>query len=68
MSKEISEIRVDIAAKISSGLLSSQDPKTGWNLDTLAILSLKIADNIIYYSKLEKLPDLIPAPKQEENK
>jgi hypothetical protein len=44
-----------------SGLLASQNPEKGWNLDTLAILSLKIADNLLHFNKEEKLPELISA-------
>jgi hypothetical protein len=48
------------------GLLASQNPEKGWNLDTLAILSLKIADNLIHFSKEKKLPELISADSKKE--
>lgn len=54
--------RLTLAAQAVNGLLASQNPEKGWNLDTLAILSLKIADNILYYNSQEKLPDLISKP------
>lgn len=54
--------RLALAGQAVSGLLASQDPEKGWNLDTLAILSLKIADNILHYNSQEKLPDLISKP------
>lgn len=53
--------RLHIATQALTGLLSSQDPEKGWDLDTLAILSLKIADNLIRFSRMETLPDLLPA-------
>ena len=59
--------RLQIAAQVTQGLLASQNPEKGWNLDTLAILSLKIADNLIHFSSMEKLPELISAaPKKED--
>ena len=54
-------VRLQIATQAMGGLLASQNPEKGWNLDTLAILSLKIADNLIHFSKEEKLPELISA-------
>lgn len=59
--------RLQLAAQITQGLLASQNPEKGWNLDTLAILSLKIADNLIHFSSMEKLPELISATPQKEN-
>lgn len=59
--------RLQLAAQITQGLLASQNPEKGWNLDTLAILSLKIADNLIHFSEMEKLPELISAAPQKEN-
>ena len=53
--------RLQIASQAMSGLLASQNPEKGWNLDTLAILSLKIADNLLHFNKEEKLPELISA-------
>jgi hypothetical protein len=58
--------RLQLAAQISQGLLASQNPEKGWNLDTLAILSLKIADNLVHFSQMEKLPELISAGKKNE--
>lgn len=56
---EHASARLQVAAQAMSGLLASQNPEKGWNLDTLAILSLKIADNLIHFSREEKLPELI---------
>ena len=53
--------RLQFAAQAMVGLLASQNPEKGWNLDTLAILSFKIADNLIHFSKEKKLPELISA-------
>lgn len=67
MSEETSnQQRLQIATQIAQGLLASQNPEKGWNLDTLAILSLKIADNLIHFNSLEKLPELISAGQKEE--
>jgi hypothetical protein len=54
-------VRLQVASHAMGGLLASQNPEKGWNLDTLAILSLKIADNLIHFNKEEKLPELISA-------
>lgn len=62
------EQRLQLAAQIAQGLLSSQNPEKGWNLDTLAILSLKIADNLVHFNSLEKLPELVSANQNKEQK
>lgn len=59
---------MQLGAQIAQGLLASQNPEKGWNLDTLAILSLKIVDNLIHYSSMEKLPELISANQNKEEK
>jgi hypothetical protein len=59
--------RLQLAAQAMVGLLASQNPEKGWNLDTLAILSIKIADNLIHFNSMEKLPELISAAPQKEN-
>ena len=58
--------RLALATQIAQGLLASQNPEKGWNLDTLAILSLKIADNLVHFNQMEKLPELITAGKKEQ--
>lgn len=58
--------RIEIASKAMNGLLASQDPKKGWGLDALAILSLKIADKILFFSTQENLPELSPAQEEKE--
>lgn len=58
--------RLVLAGQAVNGLLASQDPEKGWNLDTLAILSLKIADNILHYNSKDKLPDLVSKPQEEK--
>jgi hypothetical protein len=62
MNKKNTELenRLFLASQIASGLLSSQDPEKGWNLDTLTILSLKVADKLIDYAQKEELPELFP--------
>jgi hypothetical protein len=65
--EEQKNTRLKIAAQITQGLLASQNPEKGWNLDTLAILSLKIADNLIHFNEKEKLPELISAAPKTEN-
>ena len=58
--------RLPLATQIASGLLASQDPDKGWNLDTLSILSLKIADKLIEFNSMKELPELISAkPKND---
>jgi hypothetical protein len=57
--------RLEIATQIAQGLLASQNPEKGWNLDTLAILSLRIADNLIHHNAMEKLPELISTPQKD---
>jgi hypothetical protein len=64
---QVNNERLQIAVQIAQGLLASQNPETGWNLDTLSILSFKIADNLIHFSTVEKLPELINAATQKEN-
>ena len=59
--------RLQLASQAMVGLLASQNPEKGWNLDTLAILSLKIADNLIHFSKEKKLPELISADSKKED-
>jgi hypothetical protein len=58
--------RITLASHVVAGLLASQDPDKGWNLDTLCILSLKIADGLIHYSKEEKLPELFSRKEDEK--
>ncbi len=65
MKKETDNSRIQIAAQAMQGLLASQDPEKGWNLDTLSILSFKIADNLIHHSNLEKLPELVSTPTKD---
>ena len=60
-------VRLSTAAEIASGLLASQDPVKGWNLDTLAILSLKITDKLMEYNSMKELPELFSSqPKPDE--
>lgn len=59
------ELRLKLAAQITQGLLASQDPEKGWNLDTLSILSLKIADNLIKFSDMETLPELVSSKEKD---
>jgi hypothetical protein len=58
--------RLKVATQVVAGLLASQDSEKGWNLDTLCVLSLKIADGLIRYSKEEKLPELVSRDKDEK--
>lgn len=59
-------VRLSTATQIASGLLASQDPEKGWNLDTLAILSLKITDKLMEYNSMKELPELLPAKPNEK--
>lgn len=65
MTTEEKQQRLDIATKAMQGLLSSQNPKEGWNLEVLSILSLKIADTILSYSEKESLPELTTKKEEE---
>lgn len=65
MSKENKPERLMIATQIAQGLLASQD-SVGWNLDCLCILSLKIADNLVHFNELEKLPEIVNTAKSGE--
>ena len=58
-------VRLQVASHAMGGLLASQNPEKGWNLDALAIMSLKIADNLIHFSKEEKLPELVSSDPKE---
>jgi hypothetical protein len=68
MSEEKNQQRLKIATQIAQGLLASQNPEKGWNLDTLSILALKIADNLMHFNSMEKLPELISANQNKEEK
>ena len=62
------DIRLQLAAQIAQGLLASQNPEKGWNLDTLAILSLKITDSLVHFNSMEKLPELISDNQKKDDK
>jgi hypothetical protein len=66
MEENNNQQRLQIATQVVQGLLASQNPEKGWNLDTLSILALKIADNLVHFNQMEKLPELITAGKKEE--
>lgn len=55
-----------MATQVASGLLASQDPEKGWNLDTLSIISLKVADKLIEYNYMKELPELFPTKAENE--
>lgn len=65
---EENNLRLKLAAQITQGLLASQDPVKGWNLDTLSILSLKIADNLIKFDDMETLPELVSSTEKDGEK
>lgn len=65
MTTEEKQQRLDIATKAMQGLLSSQNPKEGWNLDVLSILSFKIADKILSHSEMDILPELTNKKEEE---
>ena len=50
--------RVMLAGNALSGLLASQPEDKGWNIDALAVVSLKIADKVLEVSNLTELPEL----------
>jgi hypothetical protein len=69
MNKKInsSNDRLSLATQIASGLLASQNPEKGWNLDTLTVLSLRIADKLIEFNSMKELPELLSSqPKPSE--
>lgn len=58
-----------LAAHALNGLLSSQEPDKGWQIDALAVVSLQIADRVLHYDAQPELPKLAdarePEPKPE---
>lgn len=57
--------RLKIAAQVAQGLLASQDKEKGWNIATLSVISLKIADAMLHYHAQETLPEVGP-PAEEQ--
>jgi hypothetical protein len=58
--------RLMLAGNALSGLLASQGNK-GWEIGTLAVLSLTIADTIIKVSELKELPELSDGSKNSDD-
>lgn len=58
--------RLTLAGKALQGLLASQNDDKGWDMNVLAVVSLKIADTVLHFSNLEKLPDLSEPGKEQE--
>jgi len=54
-----------LAGNALQGLLASQTEEKGWEINALAVVSLKIADAVLLFDGLQTLPDLQEA-KQEE--
>jgi len=50
--------RLTLAGNALSGLLASQQDDKGWEINALAVVSLKIADAVMHFNSMEKLPDL----------
>lgn len=60
--------RIALAGHALQGLLASQDTERGWPIDSLCVVSLKIADAVLRYSELPELPELVDArPKEEKS-
>jgi hypothetical protein len=59
-----------LAGNALNGLLSCQEPDKGWEMDALAVVSLKIADRVLHYSAQSELPKLLDPrePQPEEPK
>ena len=47
-----------LAGHALSGLLASQPEDKGWNIEALAVVSLKIADTVLEFDKQNELPSL----------
>jgi hypothetical protein len=63
--KKNNKERIEIASRAMNGLLSSQDPERGWNINSLAIMSLRIADTILFFSD-KPLPEMKPIAENKE--
>jgi hypothetical protein len=50
--------RLKIASSIAGGLLASQNPDKGWNVAALAIISLRVADELMHYHQMDDLPEI----------
>ena len=55
-----------LAAHVLTGLLASQDPEKGWPFDTLSVMSLRIADNLLQFDAMQELPELKKSEPQTE--
>jgi hypothetical protein len=60
------EQRLTLAGNALQGLLASQQDDKGWEISALAVVSLKIADAVLHFNSLEKLPDLQEANREPE--
>jgi hypothetical protein len=60
------EQRLTLAGNALQGLLASQPADQGWEIGALAVASLNIADAVLHFSTLEKLPDLREAKPEPE--
>jgi len=54
-----------VAAHALNGLLASQEPDKGWQIDALAVVSLQIADRVLHYNAQAELPKLQDARPDE---
>jgi len=52
------EVRLMVAAHALNGLLASQEPEKGWEVNALSVVSLKIADRMLHFAAQPELPSL----------
>ena len=58
--------RLMLAGHALQGLLATQSPDKPWNMGLLAVLSLKVADTVLYFDAQPELPELTSEKSQEE--
>lgn len=58
--------RLMLAGHALSGLLAAQSPDKAWNIALLAVLSLKVADSVLYFEAQPELPELTSEKPPEE--
>lgn len=67
MNKE--DQRLTLAGHALQGLLANNTDEKGWDINALAVVSLKIADCVIHYAARPELPGLTDSrEKKEESK
>ena len=55
-----------LAGNTLTGLLAAQSPDKPWNMALLSVLSLKVADTVLYFNSQSELPELTSEKPSEE--